>query len=390
MTPSTSPAQSRRILVVDDGIGVWGSHRCLLRLAPFFEAHNFTLGLLSPFGSDFSSVWEKEGFEHTYYFEPRVEGLSVRDAKGKLRPLKMATTALALVGRAARISQVARKFRADIILANSFWTHFDVAATSAVTRRSALLYLHEECSPGLPATALRTAVRFSQSTIAVSNDVAASVNLPERVQVINNGIDIERFTPGPLNPALRSELATDPQQPLVVSISRLDEAKQVDHIIRAVAELEGPLANTQLAIIGDATSGSSYYQELITLGDELLSGRVRFLPWQSDVPEILRSADVFVLAGKQEGMPLGVLEAQASGCSVVAYPAAGVRDSVIHGQTGMVATPNEWSSLSKNITQVLNDEGLRRRIEVNARRLIEERFTLDHQAEQMTRVLDGL
>jgi len=114
---------------------------------------------------------------------------------------------------------------------------------------------------------------------------------------------------------------------------------------------------------------------------------VRFLGARHDVPELLRHADIYVLAGRREGMPLGILEAQAVGCPVVAYPAAGVRDSVTHAHTGMIATMSDWASLREAIATVLSDRSLRESITTNARSLIEDRFTLRYQSDQVIALL---
>ena len=143
-------------------------------------------------------------------------------------------------------------------------------------------------------------------------------------------------------------------------------------------------------MIGDTTSTSTYGASLVALGDELLGQRVKFLPQRSDVVDILRCADLYVLAGRHEGMPLGILEAQATGCPVVAYPAAGVRDLISDGVTGLVADMNDWRSLAGKISQVLSDSELRTRMSVSARDDVVERFTLLQQSEAIAQLLAGV
>ncbi len=380
----------RRVLVVDDGTGLWGAQRCIMRLTPFLRDRGDVVGLLSPTGSAMAAAWSRDDVGPVFFLEPSGLILDARNEKGDLTPWRVLVAGVQLARRAASITVNARRFNADVIVANSFWSHFDASVAGRLARRKVVLYVHEECPTGLPGIALRFAARLASVTVAVSQDVARSIGGRSHITVVTNGVDVERFSPGPADPVVRGELAASSSDPLVVVLCRLDAPKQVDHVIRAVAGLSGPLATTQLAIIGDATNDAPYAVELRTLGRDLLGGRVRFLAPRDDVTSVLRCADLYVLAGRHEGMPLGVLEAQATGCAVVAYPAAGVKNSVIHGVSGMLAEANDWTSLRDNIAQVLTDADLRRRIAVAAREMVETRFNLTAQAGRILDILADL
>ncbi len=379
-----------RVFVVDDGTGLWGAQRYILRLAPFLRQKGHQLGLLSPTGSEMAATWSREEIGPTFDLEPGGQIIDARNDKGDLTPTRVLGAGIRLAMRAVSIAKNARRYGADVIVANSFWSHFDATIAGRLTGRRVVLYVHEECPQGLPGVALRFAVRLASVTIAVSDDVARSIGGPQRLTVVENGVDVERFSPGPADPVLRGELAASPDEALVVVLCRLDAPKQVDHVIRAVAGLSGRLAKTQLAVVGDATNDLPYANELRRLGRELLGERVRFLAPRDDVPAILRSADLYVLAGRHEGMPLGILEAQATGCPTVAYPAAGVRNSVVHGESGMLATANDWRSLRDNITLVLDDEDLRNALSQKALEVVREKFNLISQAAKVVDIIDRL
>lgn len=377
------PRQSpQRVLFVDDGHGLWGAQRYALHVAPFLLKRGISLGLLSPAGSDMAAAWSREGIGPTFSLGAYDQDLEARNSQGNLNPRDALRTAVRLAGRGRRVASIARHFKADMIIANSFWSHFDATLAGRLTGRRVIIYAHEECPPGLPALATRFVVRLASQTICVSEDVASSLGVHRKVSVVANGIDLVRFSPGPADPVLRAQLAASPQDHVVVVLCRLDPAKQVEHVIRAVANLEGALASTQLAVIGNSTTDSNYADEIRSLGVQLLGDRVRFIPARDDVPLILRSADLYVLAGRREGMPLGVLEAQATGCPVIAYPAAGVRNSVIDGASGLLAKANDWTSLSEKIALGLSDETLRESLSQQGRRVVESKFDLTLQAEK--------
>jgi hypothetical protein len=297
---------------------------------------------------------------------------------------------LKLAGRARWIAEVAEECNATALLANSFWTHFDVAVAGQLAGTPTALYLHEEVPTGLPSMALRAAIGLSQAAIAVSSDVVSNLGSSARINVVPNGVDLEHFSPGPRSASLRAELTACPDEPLIVCICRLDEVKQVDHVIRAVGSLEGPLDSAALAVVGDTTSDQEYANAVIEMGHELLGERVRFLGQREDILGILRSSDLYVLAGRVEGMPLGILEAQATGCPVVAYPAAGVRDIISHRTSGMVAAMNDIGSLALSIESILTDVELRARLTRNAAVSVKKRFALEGQARAVAAVLDSI
>jgi glycosyltransferase involved in cell wall biosynthesis len=377
-----------RLIVVDDGVGLWGAQRAILRIAPYLHSDGYEIALLAPAGSALSEAWPDlvggdvlslAGFD-----------LTARSSTGGISPIPLLQTASRLAQRSFSIARASRAFNASVVVANSFWTHFDTAAAGRISGVPTVLYLHEEVHRGIPSAAAGVAIRLSQGAIAVSADVAASAGGSRRITVVNNGVDATIFSPGPALPSLRAELTEHPEHPLIVTVCRLDEVKQVDHVIRAVHALTGNLASTGLAVIGNTTTDHAYFEMVRELGDRLLGNRIRFLGSREDIPDILRTADLYVLAGRLEGMPLGILEAQATGCPVVAYPAAGVRDAIVDGESGVIAEMNDWTSLATSISSVLVDDGFRNRLVENARKSIDSKYSLLHQAEQFASVMESV
>ncbi len=379
---------SNRLLIVDDGVGTWGAQRCILRIAPHLVDSGYELSLATPASGSFASAWR--AFPESRIFDlPELEA-SARSASGRISPIPLTRSSAKIVRRARWIAQVAEECNATALLANSFWTHFDVAVAGQMTGTPTALYLHEEVPTGLPSLALRAAIGLSQAAIAVSTDVVANLGSSARISVVHNGVDLKSFSPGPRSASVRAELTARPDAPVIVCICRLDEVKQVDHVIRAVGSLEGPLRSATLAVVGDTTSDQDYAEAVVEMGKELLGDRVRFLGQREDIRAILRNADLYVLAGRVEGMPLGILEAQATGCPVVAYPAAGVRDIISDRVSGMLAVRNDFHSLARSIGSILTDSELRKCVIANGAASVKARFSLEGQAREVTAVLDSI
>ncbi|GAA0517035.1 hypothetical protein Ade02nite_84750 [Paractinoplanes deccanensis] len=356
-----------RVLVVEYGAGLWGAQRYLLRLRPLLRRHGVELILAASRTSAIAEAWRADGGRWLPLPDPGERG--VRGPDGRLS----ARHVLAEAGRtwrsAVTLARAARACDADVIHGNSHWTHLEVALAGLLGRRRTALHLHEENEPDLLGRVRGVAVLLAGQTVAVSEAVARS--LPRwarrRVTVVRNGVDTRAIRPAETPAAARAQLTGDPSAPLVLTMSRLDPRKGVDRVIRAVATLP----DVRLAIAGAPALDPANGDRLRKLGDELLGDRVRFLGERQDVAELLHAADVLVLASRQEGLPLSILEAQAAGTPVVACPTAGIPEVITHEMTGLLADADDLDDLAGSIDRMARDAELRRRISARARARVE-------------------
>lgn len=381
-----------RVLIVEQGEGLWGAQRYLLRLAPLLEHWGFEQVLAAPNDSAMAEAWRATGREQFHLAVPADRAVRKGGDTGPFSPTLVAREVQRTAANAVAIARLARAAKADAIHANSHWSHLEAIAAGQLTRRPVVLHLHEETMPGIAGRLRAVSVNRADATIAVSHAVARCLpaKAQARTSVIHNGVDTGLFSPGPAEPELRREIAADPDAPVVLVMCRLDPAKGVDHVIRAVAGLPSNLSHAQLAIAGSGSLQPAYADELRRLGRDLLGDRVRFLGPRNDVAELLRTADVLALGSSLEGLPLGILEAHACGTPVVAYPTAGVPEIIDHGETGLLPRQGDTSDLSACLARVLADDGLQARLASNARLQVEQHFSLEGQADRQAELLNGL
>jgi glycosyltransferase involved in cell wall biosynthesis len=86
-----------------------------------------------------------------------------------------------------------------------------------------------------------------------------------------------------------------------------------------------------------------------------IAEQVRFLGFRTDMPEILRAADVFVLSSRWEGCPMVVLESMALGVPILATVVGGVPELVCHDQTGVIVPSGSPSLLGNGLYDLLHD-----------------------------------
>jgi glycosyltransferase involved in cell wall biosynthesis len=383
---------STRVLIVEQGEGLWGAQRYLLRLAPLMEARGFHQILAAPQGCAVAQAWREAGRAQVDLTIPHER--SVRAADGDLSAKLLLRETARSLRVAVAIARLARGNDAHLIHANSHWSHGEAVVASKLARMPSVLHLHEESEPDMVGRLRGLAVMGADTAIAVSGAVARA--LPRRAErrtvVIRNGVDATSMLPGAPSREVRAEMSSDTRAPLVLALSRLDPRKGVDNVIRAVALLPPHLSDVRLAVAGAPSVDPGNGDRLRRLGVELLGERVRFLGARSDVAELLRSADALILASTLEGLPLSILEAQACGLPVVAYPTAGVPEVVTHEQTGLLAAPGDVADLSRQLARLLDDQGLRARLSQGARRQVLQESTLETQADRqaalLRRVLD--
>jgi glycosyltransferase involved in cell wall biosynthesis len=379
-----------RVLVVEQGAGLWGAQRYLLRLAPLLEARGFQQILAAPHQCAVAQAWRKDGRVQVDLEFPSDRG--VRAPNGAISATLSVREAARTLRAGYRIAHLARMTGADVIHANSHWSHGESVLAARFVRRPVVLHLHEENEPDMVGRLRGLAVLGADASIAVSDAVAQSLppRAARRAVVIRNGVDPVAMSPGACDLVVRSEMTSNPEAPLVLVLSRLDPRKGVDHVIRAVAGLPEDLGDVSLAVAGAPCIDAENGARLESLGSELLGERVRFLGPRSDVSELLRAADTLILASTLEGLPLSVLEAQACGLPVVAYPTAGIPEVITHEETGLLATPGSVEDLSRQLVRVLRDAPLRQKLALRGRERVLRESTLSGQADMQAELLAGL
>jgi len=115
-----------------------------------------------------------------------------------------------------------------------------------------------------------------------------------------------------------------------------------------------------------------------------------------DVPDQLRAASISVMpsvvasSGDQEGLGLVAVEALGCGCAVVAFDLPAVRDTIINGQTGLMAEPENAADLAAKIAMLLDDDILRRKLADAGRRHAVAKFNWKAVGESYAEIISAL
>jgi glycosyltransferase involved in cell wall biosynthesis len=179
------------------------------------------------------------------------------------------------------------------------------------------------------------------------------IGSPARLQVLPLGLELEPFTGCErLRGQLRDELALAEAAPLVGIVARLVPIKAHEVFLGAAARLREAVPACRFVVVGDGERRP----ELEALARELgLGDRVRFLGWRRDLDRIYADLDVVVLASRNEGSPVSLVEAMAAARPVVATRVGGVPDLVEDGVTGCLVPPGDAGATAAAIRNLLGD-----------------------------------
>lgn len=199
---------------------------------------------------------------------------------------------------------------------------------------------------------------------------------PERLQVIRNGVDTDRFRPNlEARGSFRQKIGASASAFVVGTVSRLDPIKDHRTLFRAAELVLAAGVDLHLVVVGDGP-------ERQRLEDDLqrrpaLRGRTAFVGEADNVPEWLNSFDVFVLPSLSEGMSNTLLEAMATGVATVASRAGGNPEVIEEHRSGLLFQPGNAPVLGDILVQLARDAERREAMARRARERIQATFSLE-------------
>jgi glycosyltransferase involved in cell wall biosynthesis len=210
------------------------------------------------------------------------------------------------------------------------------------------------------------------SEAAATSHVAAGMVSPDRLSVLGNGIDINRWQPDAqarLEAQKELEVGSDF---LWLAVGRLEAVKDYPTLLRALARAPQP---AHLLVLGAGPLEAELNKMAARLG---LGQRVRFAGFCPNVARWMQAADGFVLSSRYEGLPMVLLEAGACGLPAVATDVPGTREVIVDGETGWLAPvgdPEQLGAAMNRLMQLPLSE--RRAIGEGAQRHVAEHFSLE-------------
>ncbi|WP_370941741.1 GT4 family glycosyltransferase PelF [Amycolatopsis sp. cg5] len=187
-----------------------------------------------------------------------------------------------------------------------------------------------------------------------------------RIHTMYNGID----------PADFPEAETEPDEPTIVFVGRIDPLKDLHTLIRAFAIVRDELPGARLRMFGPVTEiNREYHAGCQRLVDELgLTGAAVFEGRVPDQSDAYQAGHIVALTSISEGFPFTVVESMSTGRAQVCTNVGGVSEAV--GDAGFVVAPRDHEAVARACLKLLTDDDLRRGLGRVARQRVLENFTL--------------
>ena len=190
----------------------------------------------------------------------------------------------------------------------------------------------------------------------------------EKVNVIRNGIDCDRFQPDPeAAKSVREELNLPADTPLVGIVAALRSEKNHTMLVRAAAKVRDEHPNAHWIIVGDGPERPAIEAAAAELN---MTDRIHLLGTRSDTPRLVAALDVFTLCSLNEASPVSILEALSCEVPVMATNVGSIGESIVEGVTGHMIESEDTDAMAKSVCGLLADPDRRRKYGKAGRELV--------------------
>ena len=203
----------------------------------------------------------------------------------------------------------------------------------------------------------------------------------EKIEVIPNGVDVERFKP----------LTVHKQENTIFFLSLLDEFhryKGLDYLLKALVIVKKEIPDVKLLVGGKGVLMDQYKAQVASMGLEDNVEFCGFIP-DENIVEFYNLANVFVLpsiSSLQEGFGIVALEAMACKTPVVSTEIVGVAEDVKASSSGIIVEPKDVSALADALLQILRSGDVQQKMGENGRKLVVDKYTWKGVANLMEKV----
>ncbi len=202
------------------------------------------------------------------------------------------------------------------------------------------------------------------------------------------GVNFSKFSPqnSETKQKLRRIYNYSDEAFILVYVGELSYRKHQDLLINAVSLSKSEIPNLKLLLVGKGELYDDYEKLIATLG---VKDNVELLGYRRDVPDLMSLADVAVSSSIQEGLPVNVMEAMATGLPLVVSNSRGNRDLVIDDESGIVVNLDNVNEMSNALVKLYKSEELRQRYGKQGLAMINN-YSIDNILKKMTELYLGL
>jgi glycosyltransferase involved in cell wall biosynthesis len=290
-----------------------------------------------------------------------------------------------------RVARLLRQQRVDVV--HAFLFDAEIVARLAARLAGVPVVIASERNtdyvrPRLHTIALKSTqgmfdVMVANSTSGKNFNVQTLGLSDSRIEVVHNGVDVERFQPDRgAGLAFRERLGIAPGVPLIGMVGSYKRQKGQDCFLWMASRVRKEIPGAHFLLVGgplrdDLEETTRFQSEVQQLAGKLrMSDCVRFLGNQQDMKAVYNACDATALLSRREGTPNVVLESMACGVPVIAADVADNAMIILNGETGFVVPREDFAAAAVCATQILGKPAFQKELGENARKHACEQFSL--------------
>jgi len=197
----------------------------------------------------------------------------------------------------------------------------------------------------------------------------------EKIHIIYNGVDVQKFKPNKDRAGLRRELGLEEKQKIILFVGRLYQRKGLDTLFQSISKVVQNFKDAKFVISGEGFRQNK--EKLLKLAEKLkIENSVLFVGYFPDekLPDLYAASDIFVLPALYENFPFAILEAQATGLPVISTKVGGIPELVTNNKNGLLVEPANSEQLTEGIMILLENPEFAEELGKRARQLVKEKF----------------
>ncbi len=251
---------------------------------------------------------------------------------------------------------------------------------------------------GFDAYEYKTIQKYHDEYLLMSTTAKKIVVVSEDMKqaLINLGIDSKKIINNPYGVELEKYQQAFPEKNknIIISVGRFTAKKAPQLVIRSFFEVKKHIQDAELWMIG----GGELLEECKLLINELgLNDSIKLLGVKTpnEISTYLKQARIFVqhslrpITGDSEGTPNTVLEASATGLPIVSTKHAGIKEAVIHGQTGYLVDEGDYQKMASILIDLIHDDERVKVLGANARLHVEKNYNIVNRINALKEIIEN-
>jgi glycosyltransferase involved in cell wall biosynthesis len=208
----------------------------------------------------------------------------------------------------------------------------------------------------------------------------------EKVIRIYNGIEVDHYLPQDQSRSrerIRNEFNIGGDSLFIAAVGRLVWQKGFEHLVQAMPKLLKQFPQTKVLLVGEGP----LKDDLKALARKLkIEKQIIFANFRKDVKEILSAIDILVIPSLLEGFPMITLEGMAMAKPIIATTIEGIKEQIVDGESGILIPSRDSKSIAEAIIRLGKDIDFAQQLGLEARRKVEEHFTMEKMVAETERV----